>query len=157
MTATSLWHNYFRLHWGGLLPENVRVPIVKLCAFLNSIFQKVINPQTLQSLQKDVVQCLISFELVFTLSFFNIMTHLIVQIVKNILILGTVFLLNMFPFEKFMWVLNKYVCNRARTEGSISKDYGTEEVNELLTLFLTLIRLVLLNHAMRGDCVEKAH
>ena len=26
----------------GLLPENVRVPIVKLCAFLNAISQKVI-------------------------------------------------------------------------------------------------------------------
>ena len=46
----------------GLLPENVRVPIVKLCAFLNAISQKVINPLTLPSLQKDVVQCLVSFE-----------------------------------------------------------------------------------------------
>jgi hypothetical protein len=31
----------------GLLSENVRVPIVKLCAFLNAISQKVINPLTL--------------------------------------------------------------------------------------------------------------
>ena len=28
----------------GLLPENVRVHIVKLCAFLNAISQKVIDP-----------------------------------------------------------------------------------------------------------------
>ena len=40
----------------GLLPENVRVPIVKLCAFLNAISQKVIDPATLPSLQKDVVR-----------------------------------------------------------------------------------------------------
>ena len=40
----------------GLLPENVRFPIVKLCAFLNAISQKIINPETLQSLQKDVVR-----------------------------------------------------------------------------------------------------
>ena len=57
----------------GLLPENVRVPIVKLCAFLNAISQKVINPDILPRLQKDVVQCLVSFELVFPPSFFNIM------------------------------------------------------------------------------------
>ena len=68
----------------GLLPENVRVPIVKLCSFLNAISQKVINPLTLESLQKDAVQCLVSFELVFPPSFFNIMTHLIVHLVEEI-------------------------------------------------------------------------
>jgi hypothetical protein len=33
----------------------------------------------------------------------------------------------MFPFERFMGVLKKYVRNRARPEGSISKGYGTEQ------------------------------
>ena len=64
----------------GLLPENVRVPIVKLCAFLNAISQKVIDPESLARLQRDVVQCLVSFELVFPPSFFNIMTHLLVHL-----------------------------------------------------------------------------
>ena len=67
----------------GLLPENVRLPIVKLCGFLNAISQKVISPLTLANLQKDVVQCLVSFELVFPPSFFNIMTHLIVHLVEE--------------------------------------------------------------------------
>ena len=49
----------------GLLPDNVRLPIVKLCAFINAISQKVIGPATLPKLQKDVAQCLVSFELVF--------------------------------------------------------------------------------------------
>jgi hypothetical protein len=42
----------------------------------------------------------------------------------------------MFPFERFMGVLKKYVCNRARPEGSISKGYGTEEVIEFCIDFL---------------------
>ncbi|KAK1697006.1 hypothetical protein QYE76_013703 [Lolium multiflorum] len=120
----------------GLLPENVRVPIVKLCAFLNAISQKVINPLTLQNLQKDVLQCLVSFELVFPPSFFNIMTHLLVHLVEEIGVLGPVFLHNMFPFERFMGVLKKYVHNRARPEGSISKGYGTEEVIEFCVDFI---------------------
>ncbi|KAK1630781.1 hypothetical protein QYE76_005096 [Lolium multiflorum] len=120
----------------GLLPENVRVPIVKLCAFLNAISQKVIDPLTLQNLQKDVVQCLVSFELVFPPSFFNIMTHLLVHLVEEIGVLGPVFLHNMFPFERFMGVLKKYVHNRARPEGSISKGYGTEEVIEFCVDFI---------------------
>ncbi|XP_037428461.1 uncharacterized protein LOC119294365, partial [Triticum dicoccoides] len=112
----------------GLLPENVRVAIVKLCAFLNAISQKVINPEVLPRLQNDVIQCLVSFELVFPPSFFNIMTHLLVHLVEEIFVLGPVFLHNMFPFERFMGVLKKYVLNRARPEGSIAKGYGNEEV-----------------------------
>ena len=49
----------------GVLPENVRKTITKLCAFLNAISQKAIDPRSLQTLQNDVAQCLVSFELIF--------------------------------------------------------------------------------------------
>ena len=68
----------------GILPENVRLAIVKLCAFLYEISQKAIDPNKLTKLQNDVVQCLVSFEMVFPPLFFNIMTHLLVHIVKEI-------------------------------------------------------------------------
>jgi hypothetical protein len=84
-----------------------------------------------------VVQCLVSFELVFPPSFFDIMTHLLVHLVKEINILGPVFLHNMFPFERFMGVLKKYVHQRARPEGSIAKGYGTEEVIEFCVDFIS--------------------
>ena len=64
------------------------------------------------------------------------MTHLLVHLVEEIRILGPVFLHNMFPFERFMGVLKKYVHNRARPEGSISKGYGIEEVIEFCVDFL---------------------
>jgi hypothetical protein len=124
----------------GLLPDNVRLAIVKLCAFLNAISQKVINPDDLPKLQKDVVQCLVSFELLFPPSFFNIMTHLLVHLVEEIEILGPVFLHNMFPFERFMGVLKNYVRNRARPEGSMSKGRETEEVIEFCVDFLPHVR-----------------
>ena len=133
----------------GLLPKNVRVPIVKLCAFFNAISQKVIDQESLPMLQRDVVQCLISFELVSPSSF---MTHLLVHRVNEIAILGPVFLHNMFPFKRFMGVLKKYVHNRARPEGSISKGYGTEEVIEFCVDFLPDLKpIVFLNRGMRGD------
>jgi hypothetical protein len=65
-----------------------------------------------------------------------IMTHLLVHLVEEIAILCPVFLHNMFPFERFMGVLKKYVHNRARPEGSISKGYGTEEVIEFCVNFI---------------------
>ena len=109
---------------------------MKLCAFLNAISQKAINPLDLATLQNDVVQCLVSFELVFPPSFFDIMTHLLVHLVKEIHILGPVFLHNMFPFERFMGVLKKYVHQRARPDGSIANSYETEEVIEFCVDFI---------------------
>jgi hypothetical protein len=81
----------------GILPPNVRLATMKLCVFLSAISQKAINLAHLANLQKDMVQCLISFELVFTPSFFDIMTHLLVHLIKEISILGPMFLHNMFP------------------------------------------------------------
>ena len=94
------------------------------------ISQKAIDPTSLIKLQEDVVQSIVSLEMIFPPSFFNIMTHLLVHLVKEIGILGSVFLHNMFPFEQFFAVLKKYVCNRARPEGSIAKGYVIEEVIE---------------------------
>ena len=102
----------------GASTKNVRLAIVKLCAFLNAISQKVIDPEIIPRLQNDLVQCLVSFELVFPPSFFNIMTHVLVHLCEEINVLGPVFLHNVFPFERFMGVLKKYVHNRARPEGS---------------------------------------
>ena len=120
----------------GILQKNARLAIVKLCAFLNEISQKAIDPEKLIQLQNDVVQSLVSFEMVFPPSFFNIMTHLLVHIVKEINILEPVFLHNMFPFERYMSVLNKYVRNRSRPEGCITKGYGTKEVIEFCVDFI---------------------
>jgi hypothetical protein len=104
--------------------------------FLNEISQKKIDPNKLIKLQIDVVQCLVSFEMVFPPSFFNIMTHLLVHIVKEINILSHLFLHNMFPFERYMTVLKKYVRNHSRPEGCIAKGYEIEEVIEFCIDFI---------------------
>jgi hypothetical protein len=64
------------------------------------------------------------------------MMHLLVHLIKDISILGPVFLHNMFPFVRFMGVLKKYVHNRARPEGSIARGYETEEVIEFCVDFI---------------------
>ena len=114
----------------GILPANVRATIIKLCAFLNAISHEAIDPTSLIRLQKDVVQSMVSLEMIFPPSFFNIMMHLLVHLVKEIDILGPIFLHNMFSFERYFAILKKYVCNRAPPEGSIAKGYITEKVIE---------------------------
>jgi hypothetical protein len=89
-------------------------------------------------MQKDVVQCLVSFEMIFPPSFFTIMTHLLVHLVEEIVILELVYLHNMFPFEWLMSGFKKYVRNRAHPEGSIAKGYVVEEVIEFCVDFIEL-------------------
>ena len=42
----------------------------------------------------------------------------------------------MFPFERYMAVLKKYVRNHSRPEGCIAKGYGAEEVIEFCVDFI---------------------
>jgi hypothetical protein len=64
------------------------------------------------------------------------MTHLLVHLVEDIVIIGNVYLHNMFPFERLMSGFKKYVRNRAYPEGSIAKGYATEEVIEFCVDFI---------------------
>jgi hypothetical protein len=64
------------------------------------------------------------------------MTHLLVHIVKEINILSLMFLHNLFPFERYMTVLKKYICNRFRPEGCIAKGYEIEESVEFCVDFI---------------------
>ena len=114
----------------GILPPKVRHTIQRLCAFFNAIGQKVIDPEDLDGLQTDIVNTLCHLEMFFPLSFFDIMVHLPVHLVKQTKLCGPAFLREMWPFERYMGVLKSYVRNRAKPEGSIIEGYTTEEAIE---------------------------
>lgn len=118
--------------------DKVRNPIIKLCSFFNAIYQKVIDPSTLDKLQADAIITLCQLEMCFPLSFFDIMVHLVSHLVKEIKILGPVYLHNMWAFERFIGIIKKYVHNRARPEGSIVEGYATEEVVEFCIDYIDL-------------------
>ena len=96
-----------------------------------------------------VVQCLVGFELIFPPSFFNITTHLLVHLVKEIDILGPVFLHNMFPFERYS--RNVFVIKLVQKEASPVPTELRRSLTFVLTLLMILNRLESLNRDMRGD------
>ncbi len=63
-------------------------------------------------------------------SFFDMMEHLIVHIVPQMVALGPLYLHQMWSYERYMAVLKGYVRNRAHPEGSMVEGYSTEEVVE---------------------------
>nr|GEX63667.1 hypothetical protein [Tanacetum cinerariifolium] len=113
-----------------LLPNNVRHTITKHCLFFNIIHSKVIDPEVLDSWQRDIIQMLCELEMYFPPSFFDIMVHLVSHIITEMKACGPVYLRYMYPFERYMGILKGYIRNRARPEGSIVTGYLAEELIE---------------------------
>ena len=76
----------------GILPKNVRYTLTRLCFFFNAICSKVIDIEKLDQLENEVVVILCQLEMYFPPSFFDIMVHLIIHLVREVRICGPVFL-----------------------------------------------------------------
>ncbi|KAL0561547.1 hypothetical protein IC582_001981 [Cucumis melo] len=68
----------------GILPKHVRLAIIRLCFFFNAICKKTIDTSQLKGMQEDVVVTLCLLEKYFPPSFFTIMVHLLVHLVREI-------------------------------------------------------------------------
>ena len=75
----------------GILPDKVRVAITRLCFVFIAIYSKVIEPQQFDDLKNEASIVLCQLEIYFPPSFFNIMVHLIVHLVRKIRMCGPVF------------------------------------------------------------------
>jgi len=69
-------------------------------------------------------------------SFFDIMIHLIVHLVREIRICGPVFLQWMYPIERCMKIFKGYANNPYRPEASIVERYIAKEAIEFYTTYM---------------------
>ena len=121
----------------GMLPKNVRQVITRLCLFFNAICRKVIDPTRLDELENEAIILLCQLEVYFHPSFFDILVHLIVHLVREIRICGPVFLRWMYPIERYMKIFKGYVKNPYRPEASIVERYIAEEAIEFCTMYMS--------------------
>ena len=97
----------------------------------------MIDLSTLDKLQNDVVVTLCLLEKYFPPSFFDIMVHLVVHLVRDVRLCGPVYLRWMYQFERFMKALEGHVRKRNRLEGCITECYIAEEAIEFCTYYLS--------------------
>ena len=76
------------------------------------------------------------------ISFFDIMVHLSVHLVREVEICGPVYLRWMYPFERYMKILKGYVMNRQYPEGCIVERYIVEEAVEFCASYLSNVETV---------------
>jgi hypothetical protein len=87
--------------------------------FFNAIGQKVLSEEALQSLEKMHYEILCFLEMNFSPAFFNISVHFTTHIIKEIKLLGPVFLHQMHVYERFIDILKSFVRNRDYPEGNM--------------------------------------
>ncbi|XP_045791196.1 uncharacterized protein LOC123885901 [Trifolium pratense] len=121
----------------GILPDNVRKTISRLCLFFNAICCKAIDLLKLDELENEAAVILCQLEMYFPPSFFDIIVHLIVHLVREIRLCGPIYLRWMYPMERYMKILKGYTKNLHRPEASIVERYIAEEAIEFCSNYLS--------------------
>jgi hypothetical protein len=111
----------------GIMDEHVSQTLFGLCNFFDVISWKSIGVKKFKRLQEEIVVIICELEMYFPPAFFEIMVHLLVHIVEDIVQLRPTFLHSMMPFERMNGVIKGYVRNRSCPDGSIAKSFLTEE------------------------------
>src|SRR4051812_25629398 len=120
----------------GIMDDHVRETLFGLCNFFDVISRKSVGVRQLRRLQEEIVVILCELEIYFPPAFFDVMVHLLVHIVYDIIQLGPTFLHSMMPFERMNGVIKGYVHNMARPDGSIAQGFLTEECISFCTNYL---------------------
>jgi len=102
-----------------ILSNKVKLAITQLCLFFNAICSKVLDPVKLDELENEAAIILCHLKIYFPPTFFDIMVHLIVHLVREIKCCGLVYLRWMYPVERYMKILKWYTKNLHRLKASI--------------------------------------
>lgn len=138
----------------GILPRNVRVIITKLCLFFNTICSKIIDPEDLDDLEHEAEIILCQLEMFFSPSFFDIMNHLVVHIVREIRIYGPVYLRWMYLVERYMKFFKGYTKNHHRPEASIVERHITKENIDFCINYLSEASSIRILESRHDECYD---
>lgn len=85
----------------SVLPKHVRVVLIRFCSFFNELCVKVVDVPRLLEVQKNLAVTLCLLEKYFPPSFFDIMVHLTIHLVREVQIGGPVCWRWMYGFERY--------------------------------------------------------
>ena len=121
----------------GIMDTHVRETLTDLCHFFYAISRKSISVKQLHRLHEEIIVILNELEMYFLPVFFDVMVHLCVHIVDNIIDLGPTFLHSMMSFERMNEVIKGFVRNMFCPDGRIAQGYLTKECISFYESYLT--------------------
>jgi hypothetical protein len=84
---------------------------MNFCFLFNAIGQKVLSEEALESLEKWHYEALCFLEIYFPPAFFDTSVDFTTHLIKEIKLLGPVFLHQMYVYERFNGILTSFVQN----------------------------------------------
>jgi Domain of unknown function (DUF4218) len=85
----------------GLLPKNVTNVLFELCSYFRELCSKVLYPDKLSQFGKQIKLILCHLEMIFPPGFFTIMVHILIHLVEEAKLGGTVHYRWMYPIERY--------------------------------------------------------
>ncbi|WVZ71512.1 hypothetical protein U9M48_020091 [Paspalum notatum var. saurae] len=111
----------------GFLDKDIYEAIAELGGFFRELCSRTLNKDVLSEMKKEIPIILVKLEKIFPPAFFDVMVHLAVHLPDDALLRGPVQYGWMYPIERRLYTLKRYVRNRARPEGSIAEAYIADE------------------------------
>ncbi|XP_060965366.1 uncharacterized protein LOC133034322 [Cannabis sativa] len=126
----------------SVLPKYVRECLTHVCIFFNRLCGKELELDKLDALHEHVAKTLCNLEKFFPPSFFDIMIHLMVHLVREARLCGPVWVRWMYLFERNMKVLKSYVRNHYQPEACMVECYISEEAVEFCSEYMAGVEAI---------------
>lgn len=133
MTITSYYNKYYLIVFEMLAIPTYWELWCVFQGFLRRLCTKVVNLDTKAELKGKVAETLVTQVCELPLAYFDVMVHLTVHLVEELIICGLVQTRWMYPFERYYKGLKGFVRNLARPQGSFARGYEIEEALGFLT------------------------
>jgi hypothetical protein len=111
----------------GMMHQDIYEAVAELGNFFRELCCKTLKMDVLERLDKEIPVILCKLERIFPPAFFTVMVHLCVHLPKEAMLRGPVQYGWMFPVERRLLTVKRYVRNTARPEGSIAEAYVVDE------------------------------
>ncbi|XP_026384960.1 uncharacterized protein LOC113280563 [Papaver somniferum] len=100
----------------SFLPTDVCTALIELSSFFHDLCAKKLNVSHLEEMEKGIVLILCKLERIFPPAFFDVMVHLAIHLPREAKLVGPVGYSWMYPIERYLGTLKRYVKNKARPE-----------------------------------------
>ena len=111
----------------GIMSKDIYEALAELGIFFQQLCAKTLKLDVLQRMKVEIPIILCKLEKIFPPSFFDVMLHLAIHLPDEAILRGPVQYGWMYPVERRLYTLKRFVRNMARPEGSIAEAYVANE------------------------------
>ncbi|KAM2684022.1 hypothetical protein EV1_045569 [Malus domestica] len=119
-----------------VLPKAVTMVLLGLSAIFRQLCSKKESEEGFKELSSRIALTLCQLEKIFPPAFFDIMVHLPVHLADEAALTGHVPYRWMYPIERYLQTLKRYVRNKGYPEGSIAEAYLVDECLSFCSMYL---------------------